>query len=179
MFLLDTNQCLKKNGGCSHLCLSSPRGTSCQCPTGIEIQEDGRTCDALPAALLLFANREHLHTISMDTPDRTDVVLPVTDIQDAVALDFDYENKKFYFTDVKLDVIRRSNLNGTGLETIVNSELASPDGLAYDWIAKNIYWSDSGRKTIEVCRADGSSRKLLTNLDLDEPRAIALFPERG
>lgn len=42
----------------------------------------------------------------MDTPDRTDVLLPITDIQDAVALDFDYEHKKFYFTDVKLDVIR-------------------------------------------------------------------------
>ncbi|XP_022648330.1 low-density lipoprotein receptor-related protein 4-like isoform X3 [Varroa destructor] len=175
----ETNQCSKRNGGCSHLCLSSPRGTSCQCPTGIEIQEDGRTCDALPAALLLFANREYLHTISMDTPDRTDVLLPITDIQDAVALDFDYEHKKFYFTDVKLDVIRRSNLNGSGTETIVSSGLVSPDGLAYDWIAKNIYWSDSGRKTIEVCRADGSSRKLLTNLDLDEPRALALFPERG
>lgn len=65
------------------------------------------------------------------------------------------------------------------METIVSSDLASPDGLAYDWIAKNIYWSDSGRKTIEVCRSDGSSRKLLTNLDLDEPRALALFPERG
>lgn len=60
----------------------------------------------VPAALLLFANREYLHTISMDTPDRTDVLLPIIDIQDAVAVDFDYENKKFYFTDVKVDVIR-------------------------------------------------------------------------
>ena len=61
---------------------------------------------AVPSALLVFANRDYLHTISMDTPDRTDVLLPITDIKDAVALDFDYENKKLYFTDVKLDVIR-------------------------------------------------------------------------
>ena len=70
-------------------------------------------------------------------------------------------------------------MNGSRLETIVDADLASADGLAFDWIAKNIYWSDSGRKAIEVCRYDGSSRKLLTNLDLDEPRALALFPDRG
>ncbi|KAH9373139.1 hypothetical protein HPB48_004884 [Haemaphysalis longicornis] len=65
------------------------------------------------------------------------------------------------------------------MEAIIDSDLEAADGLALDWIAKNIYWADSRRKAIEVARADGSSRKLLINLDLDEPRALALFPEKG
>lgn len=34
------------NGGCSHLCLlaPAPKGSSCACPTGINLQVDGKTC---------------------------------------------------------------------------------------------------------------------------------------
>ncbi|KFQ18779.1 Low-density lipoprotein receptor-related protein 4, partial [Merops nubicus] len=43
----------------------------------------------------------------------------------------------------------------------------------------NLYWTDTGRNTIEVARLDGSSRKVLVNNSLDEPRAIAVFPKKG
>ncbi|KAH6937355.1 hypothetical protein HPB50_026996 [Hyalomma asiaticum] len=105
--------------------------------------------------------------------------LPLNDVYNAVAVDFNYNEWKLYYTDVTLDVIRRVDLNGTNVEVIIDNDLEAADGLALDWIARNIYWADSRRKTIEVARADGSSRKLLINLDLDEPRALALFPAKG
>lgn len=55
----------------------------------------------------------------------------------------------------------------------------SPDGLAVDWVAKNLYWTDAGRKTIEVARLTGLSRKVLISEGLEEPRAIAVFPSKG
>ena len=74
---------------------------------------------------------------------------------------------------------RRVNLDGTGMETVVSQGLKTTDGLAVDWVARNMYWTDTGRNTIEVSRLDGSSRKVLVNNSLDEPRAIAVFPSKG
>lgn len=90
------------------------------------------------------------------------------------------KNKKsFSILDVALDVIRRSNFDGTNIVNVISKDLVTPDGLALDWVAKNIYWSDTGRNVIEVSRIDGSSRRTLIDLDLDEPRAIAVHPQEG
>lgn len=59
---------------------------------------------------------------------------------------------------------------------LIDSQLNSPEGLAIDWVHKNIYWTDSGNKTISVATADGSRRRTLFNSDLSEPRAIAVDP---
>ena len=65
------------------------------------------------------------------------------------------------------------------METLISTNLATADGIAVDWIARNLYWTDTGRNVIEVSRLDGSSRKTLIEDDLDEPRAVALFPRKG
>ena len=69
--------------------------------------------------------------------------------------------------------------NVTNTETIIATNLTTPDGLAVDWIADNIYWTDAGRKVLEVARLDGSCRKVIIREDLDEPRALAMFPRKG
>lgn len=55
----------------------------------------------------------------------------------------------------------------------------SPDGIAVDWVAKNLYWCDKGKDTIEVSKLNGQFRKVLINKSLQEPRAISLDPIRG
>lgn len=44
----DHTQCEENNGGCSHLCLLSPREPfyACACPTGVQLQDNGQTCKA-------------------------------------------------------------------------------------------------------------------------------------
>ncbi|KAF5920898.1 hypothetical protein HPG69_016696 [Diceros bicornis minor] len=41
-------RCEEDNGGCSHLCLLSPREPfyTCACPTGVQLQDNGKTCKA-------------------------------------------------------------------------------------------------------------------------------------
>ena len=50
----------------------------------------------------------------MDTPDLTDVVLPVSGLRQAVAVDFDPVDKFMYWSDVEKLEIKRSRLDGTG-----------------------------------------------------------------
>lgn len=69
----------------------------------------------------------------------------------------------------------------TDVRTIF-TEFTSMEGLAYDWIGKNIYWTDNIRNSLEVMRYDGQHRKVLISGDeriLDRPRGIALDPARG
>lgn len=63
--------------------------------------------------------------------------------------------------------------------TLIDSDLHSPEGLALDWVHHNLYWTDSGDRTISVSSADGSRRRVLISTELSEPRAIAVDPERG
>lgn len=65
------------------------------------------------------------------------------------------------------------------VEVVVWSEVKHPDGIAVDWVARNLYWTDTGTDRIEVSRLNGSSRKVLISENLDEPRAITLDPTHG
>ncbi|XP_075921535.1 low-density lipoprotein receptor-related protein 4 isoform X1 [Petromyzon marinus] len=173
------NKCGTFNGGCSHLCLARPSGPACACPTGVRLAADGRSCPAGPESFLLFSNRASIRRVSLDTADHTDVTVPVPDLHNVISLDHDAAQGKVYYTDVHLDVIRRVNLDGTGMETVIGEGLTTTDGLSVDWIARNLYWTDTGRNSIEVARLDGSCRRVLINQSLDEPRAIAVFPRKG
>ena len=70
------------------------------------------------------------------------------------------------------------NLDGTNKRTIVTS-VQLPDGIAVDWISKNIYWTDDTAASIEVARVDGSNRRVLVNTDLYNPRGISVHPHFG
>lgn len=100
------NACGRNNGGCSHLCLRTPSGYTCACPTGIILNENRKTCNSSPSTYLLFATRNSLARVSLDTPEMWDVTLPIPDVQNAIAVDFHWRNHKMYYTDTFLDVIR-------------------------------------------------------------------------
>lgn len=72
------------------------------------------------------------------------------------------------------------SLNSTSHpETIPTHGFTSPDGLAVDWVADNLYWTDAALKVIEVAQIGKYSQKVVVRTDLREPRAIAVFPEKG
>lgn len=129
--------------------------------------------------VLLLARRTDLRRISLDTPDFTDIVLQVDDIRHAIAIDYDPLEGYVYWTDDEVRAIRRAYLDGSGAQTLVNTEINDPDGIAVDWVARNLYWTDTGTDRIEVTRLNGTSRKILVSEDLDEPRAIVLHPVMG
>ncbi|XP_062539561.1 low-density lipoprotein receptor-related protein 4 [Armigeres subalbatus] len=175
------NLCGKNNGGCSHLCLRTPGGYSCKCPTGL-LMKDGsnKECRTIPEEYLLIALRSGIGRISLDTQDMFDVVLPIEGVHGVVALDYHFDRMYIFYADVNVDAIRRVSINDfSSTKVIVSSGLSTPNGIAVDWLADNLYWTDAALKKIEVSRLDGSCRKAVLTGGLDDPRSIILYPKRG
>ena len=81
--------------------------------------------------------------------------------------------------------ISRAYMNGSSLEHVIEFGLDYPEGMAVDWMGRNIYWADTGTNRIEVARLDGQYRQVLVCKDLenprslDNPRSLALDPANG
>ena len=106
--------CQNQNGRCSHLCLSAPYPPwfTCACPTGSKLV-DNFTCADGAQQLLLLARRTDLRRISLDTPDYTDVVLPLDGVKHAIAVDYDPVDSFVYWSDDEVRGIRRAKLDGS------------------------------------------------------------------
>jgi len=71
------------------------------------------------------------------------------------------------------------NEDGTArsTESLVDHNIQTPDGLAFDWIHGNLYWTDTGKDCIEVVSLQNTAwRRVLISENLDEPRAIVVDP---
>lgn len=113
--------------------------------------------------------------------EKANATVVVGGLEDAAAVDYVFSKGLIYWSDVSEEAIKRTFFNQSGASTVetVVSGLASPDGLACDWLGSKLYWTDSETNRIEVAELDGSLRKVLFWQELDQPRAIALDPERG
>ena len=59
------------------------------------------------------------------------------------------------------------------------SDVTHCDGLAWDWVNKRLYWTDTGDNTVNRLSRDGYSKEVLFHEGADEPRAIVLMPCDG
>uniref|UniRef100_A0A8C2B7E6 LDL receptor related protein 6 n=1 Tax=Cyprinus carpio TaxID=7962 RepID=A0A8C2B7E6_CYPCA len=151
--------------------------------TDYSVTSDPCVSSLSPAGLplLLYANRRDLRLVDA-ARGRGNATVVVSGLEDAAAVDYVYEQGLIYWSDVSEEAIKRTLFNGSapgGVQNTVVSGLASPDGLACDWMGNKLYWTDSETNRIEVSELDGTHRKVLFWQDLDQPRAIALDPARG
>ena len=63
---------------------------------------------------------------------------------------------KMYWTDYGANMIRRADLDGSGIEDVVVTSLDNPYGIALDVEAGKIYWTDAGTEKIQRANLDGS-----------------------
>lgn len=90
-----------------------------------------------------------------DGADET-VILSSTSISNALDLELDTTAGKMYFAE--FSSIRRANLDGTGLETIVSS--ITPRGIALT--STKVYWFDISDRTLRRANKDGTGAETLT-----------------
>ncbi len=92
----------------------------------------------------------------------------------------DEPNGMLYWADGGEDAVRRSDLDGFNIETVVDGVL-NPQRIAVDPDGGKVYWTDSGPRyaaTARIMRSDpdGSAAETLVTL-LDLPQSIAIGPD--
>lgn len=85
---------------------------------------------------LVFTNRYYLREMTLEGDSYRRIA---QGFENLVSLDFDIANDLIYFTDVKTHKIHKIFVNGTQLETVVQHDVPSVEGIAVDWIARYIF----------------------------------------
>jgi len=116
-----------------------------------------------------------IYKIPLEVPETPCSPLGInTNISRPVAVDYDPVEGKVYWTDVTLKLVARAFPNGSSVDVIAHNNVETPDGLAVDYVGRNLYWTDQGTSKIEVARLDGSFRRSLIITSIGYPRAIIL-----
>ncbi|XP_048800560.1 low-density lipoprotein receptor-related protein 8 isoform X1 [Lagopus muta] len=175
----DIDEC-ENPDACSQICINYKGDYKCECYEGYEMDTLSKNCKAVgKSPYLIFTNRHEVRKIDLVKRDYSRII-PM--LKNVVALDVEVATNRIYWCDLfyrKIYSAYIDKASDTAEQVIlIDSQLNSPEGLAIDWVHKNIYWTDSGNKTISVATADGSRRRTLFNSDLSEPRAIAVDPTR-
>ncbi|XP_077296049.1 low-density lipoprotein receptor 1-like isoform X4 [Arctopsyche grandis] len=174
----DINEC-DDPGSCSQICINEKGTFKCQCHTGyMRDPRDFTRCKATEGhASLLFARRYDIRKISLDHHEMTAIV---NNTKSATALDFVFRTGMIFWSDVNEQKIYKAPIDeGSERTVVISKQLITSDGLAVDWIYNHLYWTDTGKNTIELSNLEGNMRKVLIRDSLEEPRAIALNPIDG
>ncbi|XP_050504790.1 prolow-density lipoprotein receptor-related protein 1 isoform X2 [Diabrotica virgifera virgifera] len=176
----DIDECEQKP--CSQICRNTRGSYHCSCNENYVLSFDKHSCRANSSVKvnLILANRYYIRELDLMGHSS----LLAHNLTNAVALDFDWATQCIYWSDVaqlgsSIKRLCNYKTNSTDVEILHSPTLQNPDGLAVDWIGRNLYWCDKGLDTIEVSSLDGKFRRVLHSKGLEEPRAIALDPTRG
>ena len=132
--------------------------------------------------MLLYANRKDIRIVNANSRNESVIIDHLNDAINAV--DFLFAEGIIFWADVNLKKIKRIRVSTGEVEDVISVGLKKPEGLAVDWIARKLYWTDCRdveleTNRIEVANLDGSNRKVLFWKDLGPPRAIAVDPLLG
>lgn len=184
---LTSSPCSKDGGRskCDQLCFAMPgdEREKCECALG-KLDHDARTC-VQPDEYLLITTRREIRSFSLDKSHHGSPFLPHGNLSNVVGLDYDYENKRILFSQIRpepmiatIDIDPSSPKNAIdGKPNIILKQGINPEGIAYDWISKKVYWTDSANKSIYAMNLDGS--QIVNIVHVDRPRALVLDPCAG
>ena len=129
-----------------------------------------------------MATANSIHLLSIVDDSGTDLVTPLSGLSRAVALDYGAELDRVFWTDINDNGISQASVSLSRIEnstTLLFRGLVVPDGLAWDWIGQNVFYTDTGLDRIGVVAAFGLYHVPVIADGLDQPRAIALDPLAG
>uniref|UniRef100_A0A3B4B4T7 EGF-like domain-containing protein n=1 Tax=Periophthalmus magnuspinnatus TaxID=409849 RepID=A0A3B4B4T7_9GOBI len=173
----DIDECANPDT-CSQICINQIGSYKCQCEEGYQVDPATKACKAIGTiAYLFFTNRHEVRKMTLDKSEYTRVI---PRLKNAVALDMNMATKDIYWSDISQKKIYRAQMdlaeNPSSHNILISNDIEAPEGIAFDWIHRNLYWTDSIRSTVSVVTADGTRRKTLFRQGLSKPRAIVVDP---
>ena len=153
----------------------------CTCAKGYELRlGDPHTCKPLDTSVepyIAFLRRYEIRKLATDGSWEGEILRK---IQNAVAMDFDWSEQRVYWTEGRAPPrVKRVFFNGTGVEVVLEAGLSNVEGLAVDWVGRNMYLADRIQDKIFVATLEGRYMKTLVSEGLQEPRALVVDPSDG
>jgi len=151
--LQDKSQCVDTHPcdgfrTCSQICRKiGNKQHQCLCLPGYALKDDGITCTSITAEspYLVFSNRHELRGLYLNHTSNFHSL--ISNLRNSIALDFFYHSGGKYdvfWSDVVDDRIYRGSLVGGSLiniEIVIETGLATAEGLAIDWVYSIFYIS--------------------------------------
>ncbi|XP_059485330.1 nidogen [Neocloeon triangulifer] len=165
-------------------CIPDPftRQYVCRCNDGFT--GDGFSCKLTKSHegdfLLVNQGMATLRIPFKPTHNNRGRIIQIHYFQTAVGIDIDCHEGRFYWSDINGKAIRSAGYNGANSSRFAGPEIESPEGIAIDWVSRNIFWTDSALNQIAVASLDKTeNKKVLISENLINPRGIALYPSFG
>lgn len=170
------NECLDSRS-CSQICTDEKHGFTCSCESGYFLAPDKHTCKVAENRTdvrIYVSNRNRIYW-SDNTLENWRTF--AAQVENAIAIAWDSVKDRIYWSDIRDKRIYSASRNGTDVETFVGQGLDITEGIAVDWIGRNLYWVDSSLNTIEVgCLDKPGIRTVLLHENIDQPRGLAVDP---
>ncbi|KAF7240345.1 Low-density lipoprotein receptor-related protein 1 [Varanus komodoensis] len=190
----DINECLNF-GVCSQLCNNTKGSYMCTCAKNFMKTHQMCKAEGSEYQILYIADDNKIRSMYLFNPNSAyEPAFQGDENVRIAAMDVYVKGNKIYWTNWHTGRIscrelpssagssasnrNRRQIDG-GVTHLNISGLKMPRGIAIDWVAGNIYWTDSGRDVIEVAQMKGENRKTLISGMIDEPHAIVVDPLRG
>ncbi|MDA1013362.1 MAG: hypothetical protein O3A00_02790, partial [Planctomycetota bacterium] len=126
----------------------------------------GQTTNVAIDLQMFFADfvTQKIQQADLDGSNLTDLITGLSSPRDVV---LDHTNDKLYWTNAGTGTIQRANVDGTGIEVIVDLGVsANPVGIAFDITNQVVYWANRSAGSIQRANADGSGLEdVVTGLD--------------
>ena len=125
---------------------------------------------------VLFSTYSDLRKVSLDVPNPIDEHINVSAVTNLVSIAIDHITEDVFLSDINYHkILRYSQATGETREIPRLGSIRS-EGVAVDWLSKQVYWTDIDSRTIEVSDYSGEVRMLLLTREdgLSGPRAITL-----
>ena len=121
-------------------------------------------------------NEVRIHRSLDADPTPEESLLTVTNhVED---LNVDVSGGKMYFIDGTPNALKRANLDGTSVETLVSSMSTDFTSVGLDLTNGKVYWGDQIDNNIQRANLNGTSVELVVT-GIDEPTDIAIDPAGG
>ena len=191
---IDINEC-DIFGSCSQDCENIQGSYTCSCKPGYEMVRSSCKAMGEDSALLLFSSRSEIR--GMYLPSERPFNISQKRVNQAVGVAYDRLTDRVYWSDLQPqhEAILSSRMDGTDMRWFLEGgKIAMAESVVVDYVARNLYYTDSIKKVVGVCAIDNPSnltkdamngesntKRMCTNIltNIDQPRGLGLYPPEG
>lgn len=173
--------CNFQSGICSQICLNKYTGFTCECKKDFD-KDNGLfgydSCAPSNISNILHSSKDGIK-LSIFTQFLPEHHIPIVNTTVSF-IDVLYRKYTIFWTDFYGEKIFSLVVNREEDPKILINNASKIRGIAVDWIYEHIYWTDSGKNTIEISNLEGKMRKILFWAPaIQNPRDIVVTPLTG